>query len=77
MKKIFDKNNVTPVCAYCEHGKISSDGETVLCRKTGVVDVNFTCRKFRYDPLKRQPRRAKPLDKFSENDFSLSIDENE
>ena len=75
MKKLFNKNDVSPSCAHCTHGRLAPDKETVLCKKLGIVEMNFTCRKFKYDPLKRQPKRPKPLEKFDEADFSLSVDE--
>lgn len=74
LKKLFNKNDVTPLCSYCAHGKISPNMETVLCTKMGVVEINFSCKKFKYDPLKRQPRRPKAIDKFEQSDFSLSLE---
>jgi hypothetical protein len=29
----------------------------MLCDRSGVVDASHCCRRFRYDPLKRKPRR--------------------
>lgn len=77
MKKLFNKNDIVASCAYCAHGKLSPDNETILCKKLGIVDIGFSCRKFTYDPLKRQPRRPKPLEKFEEADFTLSVDDEE
>ena len=59
-------------CTYCIYGtKISED--QILCQKNGVVSVFYECRKFKYDPCKRQPVKAKALDfkKYDEEDFSL------
>lgn len=63
--------NVTPKCAYCKHGVISSDGESVLCRKKGVLDKNSGCKKFSYDPLKRIPEAPPELPTFSADEFKL------
>lgn len=71
LKKLLNKKEISPSCSYCEYGKLSPDGETVLCKKKGVVEKGFSCRKFSYDVLKRQPKRPLPLQKFNEEDFSL------
>lgn len=70
-KKMLNTKGLSPSCSYCEYGKASVDGETVLCRKKGVVEKDFACKKFKYDILKRQPKRPKPLEKFNPEDFSL------
>ena len=59
-------------CDYCKHCTAISD-EHILCIKKGVILPDNPCRKFRYDPLKRIPSKAKALDPHSlENtDFSL------
>lgn len=59
-------------CCYCAHGTIVSEDE-VLCTKRGVVLTHNKCRKFLYDPCKRTPVKAKPLDfsKYNQEDFSL------
>lgn len=70
-KKILNEKEISPSCSYCMHGKCSPDGETVLCKKKGIVEKDFSCKKFSYDVLKRQPRRPLPLQKYSKEDFSL------
>ncbi len=59
-------------CRYCKHAT-AFDAEQVLCIRKGVIDGNKPCRKFRYDPCKRIPVKAKALDfaQFSEDDFKL------
>lgn len=44
-------------CKYCERAKSLSDPDTMLCGKRGVVPAGHCCRRFRYDPLKRAPKR--------------------
>lgn len=56
-----EKYELDKVCAYCEHATTLAGGEHVLCDKRGVVTGTHHCRKFAYDPLKRIPKRAKPL----------------
>ena len=69
--KLLNKKEISPSCSYCAHGKSSPDGETVLCIKKGIMEKDAFCKKFSYDVLKRQPRRPRPLDEFSADDFSL------
>lgn len=59
-------------CTYCAYGT-KLDEETILCTKRGVKSVEDQCRKFKYDPCKRVPMKAKALDfsKYEEEDFSL------
>lgn len=64
--------NQEPRCEYCKIGKLSADKETVLCPKKGIMDKHYCCKKFRYDPLKRVPKKNTPeLMKFSPEDFEL------
>ena len=71
VKKLLNKKEISPSCSYCAYGKLSPDGETVLCKKKGVVEKDFACRKFQYDVLKRQPKRPIELEKYNPEDFSL------
>lgn len=66
------RKKISRSCSYCAHGTMISDDQ-VLCTKYGVVSVYYKCRKFAYDPCKRMPAKAKPLnfDKYKEEDFSL------
>ena len=73
MKKLLNKKEISPSCSYCALGKLAPDGETVLCKKKGVVEKDFSCRKFKYDPCKRVPVKAKAMDfsQYSPEDFKL------
>ncbi len=69
--KIFNKNT-EPQCAFCEYGSPVDDGKTVLCRKMGGIMQAFSkCKKFKYDPLKREPKVITFSGEFSKEDFSL------
>lgn len=59
-------------CAYCTHGALL-DGGQVLCSKKGMRTVDEQCWKFKYDPCKRIPRKAKAMDfsKYDNEDYSL------
>lgn len=70
-KKLLNEKDISPSCSYCKHGKQAPDGENVLCKKNGIVEKDFACKKFSYDVLKRQPRRPLPLNSFNADDFSL------
>jgi len=59
-------------CLYCEYST-KLDENQMLCTKQGVVSMYYECRKFRYDPFKRIPRRPQAPDfsKYENDDFSL------
>lgn len=59
-------------CSYCQYGTPLEDG-SILCAKKGLRFANGSCRRFRYDPCKRIPHKAKALDfsKYDKTDFSL------
>lgn len=59
-------------CSYCEFAT-KLDEDQVLCSKRGIMGVYNACRKFKYDPCKRIPPRAKAPDfsKYTEDDFKL------
>ena len=59
-------------CTYCLHGTKLNE-ELTLCIKKGVVSTECACKKFSYDPTKRIPPRAKPMDtsKYEEEDYTL------
>ena len=68
---LFNRN-IEPSCAYCRHGTTIGATE-VVCMKYGIVSPDGFCRKFKYDPLKREPIRRAPLNvkSYSEEDFKL------
>lgn len=70
-KTVFNTENISPACAYCLIGKPAPDGETVLCPKKGVVAKDYSCKKFKYDIMKRVPKKSPKLQSFSQEDFSL------
>ena len=59
-------------CSYCRYGAKLED-DVILCSKKGMCGIDESCRRFKYDPLKRVPHKAKALDfsKYREKDFSL------
>ncbi len=69
-KKLFDKN-LQKKCEYCLNAQpIGNDGEMV-CKKKGIVNSDDFCRGYKYDPLKREPKRQLISDNYSPDDFKL------
>lgn len=66
-----EKVEIAPKCEYCVHARPSPDGKTVLCPKKGVMEKDSKCRKYKYDILKRQPKKKPKLQEFSAEDFEL------
>lgn len=68
---LFTKK-IEPRCAYCLRGK-SINPDTILCKKRGISQPDFSCSSFRYDPLKRvPPRPASPdFSHLNDEDFTL------
>ncbi len=69
-KKLFG-NTKEPRCETCSIGKRSADGESVLCIHGGAVPLSHHCRRYRYDPLRRTPKRRPLLGEYSAADFAL------
>lgn len=59
-------------CSYCTHSAKLNDDQ-VLCAKKGIMPLYGKCLRFKYDPCKRIPAKAKALDfsKYDNTDFSL------
>lgn len=49
------KPEIERFCKFCEHASALTDPQVMLCRHKGVVSAAHVCRKFLYDPLKREP----------------------
>lgn len=59
-------------CGYCIYGANIGEDQ-ILCMKKGMRTQYSSCRKFKYDPCKRIPVKAKAMDfsKYDNEDFSL------
>lgn len=66
------RKGIKACCAYCSRGTQFSKDQ-ILCIKRGVVSRTYACWKFKYDPCKRIPPKAKALDfqKYDQEDYSL------
>ena len=65
------KKTYPPQCAYCKRGRPSPDGTAVLCAKQGIMAPDDHCRRYAYDPLRRQPQAAPLLPEADPADFTL------
>lgn len=61
---------IESACEYCTFGHKNALG-TILCKYKGVVEPYYSCKKFEYSPLKREPKVMPDLPKFTEDDFKL------
>ena len=65
MAKVNTEMEIERVCAFCEYSAPApSDtmgNEYVICSKKGLVRDTAVCRKFSYDPLKREPTKKREL----------------
>lgn len=68
--KGFNKN-LQKSCLWCVYGTTSEYCEEIFCKKHGVTTRADSCRKYKYDPLKRTPHKIKPSTEFTKEDFSL------
>lgn len=66
------RKKIERACAYCIYGAKLEDG-AVLCSRRGLKAEEDRCRKFRYDPCKRVPFKAKAISfsQYNDSDFSL------
>lgn len=70
-KRIINEKDVTNECQNCLFAAQLAGEDAVFCKKTGIRKMNSSCKKFKYDPLNRVPRRAPKMMEFSEKDFEL------
>ena len=69
VKNLFNKK-IPPSCEYCKTGKKLTE-DVILCVKYGVTTKNNFCKKFKYSPLKRIPKKQNPANNFDEKDFII------
>ncbi len=69
--KMITRKNIEPMCTYCSRSTPLDDGH-VSCRHKGVVDFDYHCTRFKYDPLKRVPPKPARISRnFKDSDFTL------
>lgn len=62
-------NDYQKICLFCESASILKGGNGILCKYKGIVDEDNTCRKYVYDPLKRQPKAPPKLQTLTKEDI--------
>ena len=65
--KFFDKN-IKHDCIYC-HNSILLDDSFICTANCFIIDEK--CKKFKYDPLLREPRQNPKFLKYDPSDFLL------
>lgn len=70
-KKQKSKREMDKMCARCEQAQTLNNSDKMLCSVKGVVAGDFCCKKFIYDPLKRNPSPPVRLPKVDPKDLVL------
>jgi len=70
-RRLLRAQNYERCCAHCRYGKPAPDGSGVLCALRGVMRDTSLCKKYEYDPLKREPQRTPALPAFDPEQFTL------
>ena len=71
MYKLKFNKKADKYCKFCIHGKVLDFSGEVFCKKKGFVEPLFSCRKFKYDPLKRIPEQRDIKTNYTQEDFIL------
>ncbi len=58
-------------CRFCEKAALLDGGNQILCKYCGIVQGDYKCKRFSYDPLKRIPRAPLRPPRLSEEDLLL------
>lgn len=70
---VKNKEKDLRVCAYCEYGTPApadeKGNEVVVCSKRGPVKADGHCFRFKYDILKRDPKRRADLPEIEKIDI--------
>lgn len=68
---IFSKD-IIPMCLYCEHGTKIIATDDIICQRKGIVKPDFSCKKFKYNPINRiPPKKTIVSNDFSKEDFEF------
>lgn len=62
-------NDYVKICLFCENATVLKGDENLLCQYKGIVSEDFVCRKFVYDPLKRDPKPTPKLYSIDKDDL--------
>ena len=62
-------NGYVKICLFCESASPLKSGNSLLCKYKGVVSEDNVCRRFSYDPLKREPKSPPKLPAINKDDL--------
>ncbi len=69
--KLFKGKN-EPQCRHCEYAEVNEASGVAVCRKIGgIMELHSKCKKYKYDPFKRQPKSPVFSTEFSKEDFEI------
>lgn len=59
-------------CKLCQYGHYDVENNVFMCmQKNEKTEKNDTCKKFKYDIYKYEPKKKLLFDKFKKEDFEL------
>ena len=64
-------HDIIKICAYCENAECLNNPDIMLCNINGIVASDHKCRRFLYDPLKRNPSPPIKISDFDKDAFIL------
>ena len=70
MSKLFNKD-ISPCCKYCAYSSTLAFSSDMICKYKGVTEADGFCRKYKYDPLKREPKTVKIEKNYTKSDFEI------
>ena len=70
MSKLFNKQ-ISPACKYCLFSEGLAFSSDMICKYKGITESDSSCRKYRYDPLKREPTSVVLERNYKKSDFEL------
>ena len=72
MKQKLFNHEKNGECCICKYSKEAPGENEVICYYKGIMRPDGSCKKFRYDPLKRKPK-IRTLQTFTAEDFVLNL----
>ena len=71
VKEMMFNKEILPCCEYCQFSRTTAAADRLLCRKKGVVPVDYKCKAYEYNPAKRAPRVKPALTVYDKKDFEI------
>ena len=59
------------ICFNCQYAYNMTYDDEVLCSKNGISKRDSHCHKFKYDPLKRDPKRKDGFANYNHKDIEI------